>query len=250
MKTKLLKNRLIVLSLIVCTSSFGQIDYTFDTDDEGFTVNGPGSSSSHSTATGILTAVTGNGSANLQLRKNANDVGDPTTLTGVVIDLKNNSNANSIILQTVSGGTTNIAEIDITAADTAEQSYTINVPDPSPTWIGSFQLRVRFVNVGGNLDGGSIEINRIQIVDPTTLSTEELLANNFSIYPNPASDFVNVKSLQGANIEVYNIVGKLVKSEISQSNEHAMNVSDLNSGIYLLKLTSEDKSASKKLIIE
>lgn len=250
MKTILLKNTLLVLALIVSTTSFSQIDYTFDTDDEGFTVNGPGTSSSHSASTGILTAVTGTGTTNLQLRKNANDVGDPTTLTAVVIDLKNSSNANRIILQTVSGGTTTIEQIDITSQDAAELSYQINVPDPSPTWVGSFQLRLRFVNTAGNLDGGSIEINRIQIIDPSTLNIDNNELLDISVYPNPTSNYVNINTLDGANIKVYNIVGKVVKSVTTLSNDYSMDVSDLSTGVYLVKLISEGKFATQKLIIK
>jgi hypothetical protein len=250
MKIKLLKNTLLAISLIVCTISFGQIDYTFDATNEGFTVNGPGTSSSHSATTGILTATTGSGGSNMQLRKNANDVGDPTALTAVLIDLKNNSNANSLVLQTVSGGVTTIETIAITAADTAEQSYQIDVPDPSATWIGSFQLRLRFVNTAGNLDGGSIEVNRIQIVDPTTLSVKKNVLENVSVYPNPASGSLTINTLDGANIDIYNVIGKMVKSQEALSNSHTMDISDLSTGVYFVKLTSEGKTATKKLVIE
>ena len=254
MKTTLLKNTLLAVALIVSTASFSQIDYTFDADDEGFSVNGPGTSSSHDPGTGILTAVTGTGN-NLQLRKNANDIGDPTTLTTVLIDLKNNSNANSLILQTVSGGVTTIETIAISLADAVEQSYRIDVPAGSTTWIGSFQLRIRIVNTdadnnGGNLDGGSIEVNRIQIVDPATLSVVDNDLQNTDIYPNPASGYFNVKSLKNTNVVIYNVVGKMVKSEEALAGEYKIDISDLSTGIYLVKLTSEGKSVTKKLVIE
>ena len=212
MKKKLLKTTLTTFALLICAISFAQIDYTFDADDEGFTVNGPGTSSSHSATTGVLTAVTGIGN-NLQLRKNANDIGDPTTLTTVLLDFKNNSNANTLKLQTVSGGVTTIETIAITAADTAEQSYQIDVPAGSTTWIGSFQLRFRFENTAGDLDGGSIEVNRIQIVAPSTLSIEENTLSSFNLYPNPVKNTLNIESQETiSNVEVYDLLGKVVLS--------------------------------------
>lgn len=248
MKKKLLKTTLTTFALLICAISFAQIDYTFDADDEGFTVNGPGTSSSHSATTGILTAVTGIGN-NLQLRKNANDIGDPTTLTTVLLDFKNNSNANTLKLQTVSGGVTTIETIAITAADTAEQSYQIDVPAGSTTWIGSFQLRLRFVNTAGNLDGGSIEVNRIQIVDPATLSVEENTLSAFSLYPNPVKNTLNIESQDAiSNVTVYNLLGKEVIS--SNTVKNTLDVSTLSNGVYVIKLTSDKGVATKKFVKE
>ena len=249
MKTTLLKKTFMALALVVCTTSFAQIDYTFDTDDEGFSVTGPGSSSSHSATTGVLTATTGSGGSNLQLRKNANDIGDPTTLTTVLLDFKNNSNANTLKLQTVSGGVTTIETIAITAADTAEQSYQIDVPAGSTTWIGSFQLRLRFVNTAGNLDGGSIEVNRIQIVDPATLSVEENTLSAFSLYPNPVKNTLNIESQDAiSNVTVYNLLGKEVIS--SNTVKNTLDVSTLSNGVYVIKLTSDIGVATKKFVKE
>ncbi len=248
MKTKLLKNTLIAVTFLFSFAAIAQIDLTFDTDGdaEGFAVAGPGGPTL-SVSGGLLTAnATG---VNLQLRRNGTNVGATGEFKTILLDIKNASNADRLVVQVVSGGTTSVFTQTLSTADSAEQSYQMDIDNAA--WVGTFQLRFRFVVSGGaDIDGANVEINRVQIVDPATLGTEEFVANDFLIYPNPASEFINIKSLEGANIEIYNIVGKMVKSEVSQSNDHAMNVSNLNSGIYLLKLTSEDKSATKKLIIE
>ena len=249
MKTILLKKTLLILCLVVSASSFGQIDYTFDSDDEGFAVAGAGGPSLTASG-GLLIVTTGTGD-NTQLRKNGVDVGDPTTLTTVIIDMKNNSNSDQFVLQTVAGGVTSIATIPITTGDTAEQTYRIDVPAGSNTWVGTFQLRLRFTQSGGaDLDGGTIEINRIQIVDPTTLNTEEFLAEDFSIYPNPVSDFINVKLLKEAKVSIFNINGKLVKSHESFIGENRIDVSNLSAGVYLMELSSEGKSMTRKIILK
>ncbi len=249
MKTILLKKTLLILGLVVSTSSFGQIDYTFDSGDEGFVVAGAGGPSLAASG-GLLIVTTGTGD-NTQLRKNANDVGDPTTLTTILIDMKNNSNSDQFVLQTVSGGVTSIATIAISTEDTDEQTYRIDIPAGSTTWIGAFQLRLRFTEAAGaNLDGGTIEINRIQIVDPATLSTEEFLADDFSIYPNPVSDYVNVKLLKDAKVSIFNINGKLVKSHESFIGENRIDVSNLSAGVYLMELSSEGKSMTNKIILK
>ncbi|MEY8849987.1 T9SS type A sorting domain-containing protein [Psychroserpens sp. XS_ASV72] len=88
-------------------------------------------------------------------------------------------------------------------------------------------------------------------VTPTTLSTEEFTANSFKIYPNPTSlGYVNIKSANGAttSVAVYDILGKeMINTEVT--NEQ-LNVSELNSGVYIMKITQNNASVTKKLIIK
>lgn len=84
-----------------------------------------------------------------------------------------------------------------------------------------------------------------------TLSTNDFETSNFSIYPNPTNTgFVNIKttSNEAVNVAVYNILGKQVIAQ--EVNNNTLNVSNLNSGVYLLKLTQNGASTTKKLVIE
>jgi len=87
-------------------------------------------------------------------------------------------------------------------------------------------------------------------VTPTTLSNEEFAANNFKIFPNPTNTgFVNITSLNSdaMNVQVFDILGKQVKNETLTNN--TLNVSDLNNGIYIVKITQNNTSTTKKLVI-
>lgn len=78
-------------------------------------------------------------------------------------------------------------------------------------------------------------------------NTEEI----FSVYPNPASNgYVNVTSstIGDKNISVYDILGKKVIDTII-TNER-LNVSELTSGVYILKINQDENSITKKLIIK
>ena len=246
-KTTLLKNVLIAGFLLFSITVTAQLDLNFNTDGdfEGCVIAGPNGPTS-SVSGGLLT-LSSSGNENIQIRKNATNAGTSGEFKTVIIDVKNNSNADKIL---VKRSNADLGEIAITTADTAEKSYSFTIDNT--IWTGATnQLRLQFVvDGGGTLDANTIEINRIQVVDPSSLSVGNNILEGVAIYPNPASGFVSIKSLKGANIKVYSIVGKLIKSEISQSKEHIMNVSDLNSGVYLVKLTSENKIATKKLIIK
>ncbi|MGF1556581.1 T9SS type A sorting domain-containing protein [Paucihalobacter sp.] len=84
-----------------------------------------------------------------------------------------------------------------------------------------------------------------------TLSTAEFNSNNFSLYPNPVSNglvTINTTNSDAINVFVYDVLGKQVKNETIINN--TLNVGDLNTGIYILKMTQNQATVTKKLIIK
>jgi hypothetical protein len=85
--------------------------------------------------------------------------------------------------------------------------------------------------------------------------SESTLNSNFSIYPNPANNNLNVmltnSSSENVTVKIFNNIGQLVKT-INLGNTKDINqqidISDLSSGIYMVKTTIGTASASKKLI--
>jgi len=78
------------------------------------------------------------------------------------------------------------------------------------------------------------------------LSVEGFTKNDFEIYPNPASEFLNIKSQSGNyNYSIYNSLGQKVNATLS---ENKFDISNLSNGIYFLKIETEKGSATKKFI--
>ncbi|MFN2261872.1 MAG: endonuclease [Psychroflexus sp.] len=82
---------------------------------------------------------------------------------------------------------------------------------------------------------------------PMSIQDEEF--EDISVYPNPATNNFRIKGLKSsAEVEIYSVTGKKVHSGEFEGNE---NISlDLNTGLYLVKIISENKSTTKKLIIK
>ncbi|MCB0447107.1 MAG: T9SS type A sorting domain-containing protein [Gelidibacter sp.] len=82
-----------------------------------------------------------------------------------------------------------------------------------------------------------------------TLSTQEFVDETaIAVYPNPASDIIHIKTTHAiGNIEMYDILGKQV---LTTKNATQLDVSRLNSGVYLLKIKTDKGSLTKKIIIE
>lgn len=101
---------------------------------------------------------------------------------------------------------------------------------------------------GGNGDGYASDILNTSI----TLDVIEVLVKlNILLYPNPASDIVNIKPSNGVNItsiQLFDISGNAIKMELS--NKNTINVGELSDGIYLLNIFSDSGSVSKRLIVK
>ncbi|TMM31481.1 T9SS type A sorting domain-containing protein [Polaribacter aestuariivivens] len=82
------------------------------------------------------------------------------------------------------------------------------------------------------------------------LSTENFSTiNNIKIYPNPTNgNNLFVKTTQNCEVQIYNVIGKLVISECVNASNNTINLSNLNKGVYLIKIISQNKSITKKLI--
>lgn len=84
-----------------------------------------------------------------------------------------------------------------------------------------------------------------------TIGVGNLPTKEFAIYPNPAaSGYINITSnMEGLkNISIYNILGKQVLKTIL--NVERLDISDLNSGVYILKIEQGKSTSTTKLVIK
>jgi len=83
---------------------------------------------------------------------------------------------------------------------------------------------------------------------PTGLN--EVIDASTEIYPNPANNILTIIShaVEIENINIYNLNGQLVLNK--KLNNNTINVSSLESGIYIVDILSENNSVKRKLIIE
>lgn len=87
----------------------------------------------------------------------------------------------------------------------------------------------------------------------SVLSTNEVLANSFSMTPNPAKNFVTINSTNDNAInaiEVVDINGRTVLNAKPNAIESNIDLSTLSSGVYMVKINSEKGSVTKKLVKE
>ena len=74
---------------------------------------------------------------------------------------------------------------------------------------------------------------------PTNKNKRHRKSTNQLFYPNPAEKTINFKEAFKGSISVYGLNGELVQ-ESTNLNTNSYNVSDIKTGIYILKYTSTD----------
>lgn len=89
-------------------------------------------------------------------------------------------------------------------------------------------------------------------VDRPTASTQSFFANNFSVYPNPANNVLNLSVKNGLSVNEISMVdinGRIVKTVNTGFNsEMEINVSDLMSGVYMLNVKTDEGVAVSKFM--
>jgi len=82
-----------------------------------------------------------------------------------------------------------------------------------------------------------------------TLSNHENILQSVKVYPNPVhQNKVFINTQEELDIEIYNVLGKLVlKTRLSQP-KNGLNISSLADGMYLLKLSTHKHTTTQKLI--
>ena len=100
--------------------------------------------------------------------------------------------------------------------------------------------------------GGSINIDNVMVAGPLSVLVAAA-QNDLKIYPNPASDIINISSGQAPErVEVLDVSGKKVQTlnNDGKVKELSLNISSLPEGLYVLKVYTENGVTSSKVMIK
>ncbi|CAM4444025.1 leucine-rich repeat domain-containing protein [Flavobacterium terrigena] len=81
------------------------------------------------------------------------------------------------------------------------------------------------------------------------LASDSFILNNFSIYPNPTSEILNItleNNLTLEKVNIYNTLGQFIKSEKSKT----IDVKSLAKGNYFVEVITNQGKATKTIIVE
>lgn len=102
---------------------------------------------------------------------------------------------------------------------------------------------VAFVN--NTNDGFKLYLDSIHLRKDDYLTLDKMDKLPFSIFPNPTNSIINIQSTENINsIFILNEYGQVIR----ESNKKLIDVSDLNSGVYFIKIESNESSSIQKFI--
>lgn len=93
------------------------------------------------------------------------------------------------------------------------------------------------------LNSCSSSLNSVRTTEKSVTSSVSIEKDQgFSIYPNPANSFINIESnnTQYKSIDLYDVFGRLLISKTTKNASITFEISTLSTGIYLLKISTNE----------
>ena len=124
------------------------------------------------------------------------------------------------------------------------------IPHASPTEVMDYvrQSASQFTSPDDLLGYG---IPDLDLAKSMALSIDERRIEDFSFYPNPVKSQLSIRiplTLSQVKVSIYNQLGQEVLNQLIIEDSQLINVSEIKTGIYLLKLQSETISKTFKFI--
>jgi hypothetical protein len=82
------------------------------------------------------------------------------------------------------------------------------------------------------------------------LGNQNFSASNIKVYPNPSTGLITIDSQDPMNIEVTDLTGKTVYTAKEINNQAPLNLSFLQKGVYLVKMSNGEVNQTQKIIIK
>ena len=127
--------------------------------------------------------------------------------------------------------------------------------DDSTTFNAPYEYSVVFNDIGSYdfecAPHAAIMYGTITVVAEGTLSINDFEKVDFSIYPNPSKSKLNISLAHDSNdtkVEVFDVLGKRIYVKALTEMKSAINASSWNSGVYLVKITNDTGTQTKRFV--
>jgi hypothetical protein len=189
--------------------------------------------------------------ARIWIRKNGNQyqygLGTGTAPTDWSTALFNPNDIQYIVLSYDFTGNTLSLFINPTIGGSAAPTVSVTPTAPFAN-LGGFMFRQDSATTTPTIIADEL---RIDTTPNFTLGTASNEITGLRVYPNPVSNgtlFIETTANAEKSITIFDVLGKQVLN--TTTNDNAVNVNALRVGVYLVKITEEGKTATRKLVIK
>jgi hypothetical protein len=115
-------------------------------------------------------------------------------------------------------------------------------------------IYIEFSYGGSTGQRGDMSIDKVEVnACDTVLNVEnnEETIKGITLYPNPVRDYLNLRSIdQIEQISVYNLLGQQVRFSSPSNSQTSIDMTSLETGIYIVKIKAGGKTGNYKIIKE
>jgi len=127
-------------------------------------------------------------------------------------------------------------------------TFVIDYGTPFSTFEGVYPTSIGGIRYYANNETSLFYFDSINFNDFGILESESFNKNQFVIFPNPSSETITVSTTETINkIFIYNLIGNKV---LETTTPEAINISGLSSGIYFIRVETDNGNGVQKLIKE
>lgn len=138
--------------------------------------------------------------------------------------------------------------------------FTINTLTPNMwhTLTGNFNVNVddtgrwfsvQFSSYPATGLTGTVYVDDVTLALAAVAGNESLSKDEYKIYPNPAKGFVKIVAPKNSSVKLYNSLGAPVMSLQYNNAEQTISTGNLATGLYFVKIESDGRIATEKLIV-
>ena len=80
-------------------------------------------------------------------------------------------------------------------------------------------------------------------------SIDETQSQSVTVYPNPVDDNLTIEAKDIKNVSVYNLTGQKVYESKVNADEVNLNMSDFQSGMYMIQIETSEYTATKRISV-
>lgn len=160
-----------------------------------------------------------------------------------------NAGSNELTVEVSSDGTNWTPLTYSRATGTATSNWILITP--TGTIPATSNLRIKFTNPtnSGTALSVGFRVDDVKLTG-TSLSVKDNAIAGLKVYPNPVTNgkfFIATDSNTEKTVAIFDVLGKQV---VNTKVLETVNVSNLKSGVYIIKITEESKTATRKLVIK
>ena len=127
----------------------------------------------------------------------------------------------------------------------------VTVTGTAPSNGNIMRLDFRAFQQEAGAGGGTIYVDNVDFRVTGSASVKNNDIAGLSVYPNPVSGntlYVTSNNSVEKSVAIFDVLGKQVINTTTSNG--AVNVANLNAGVYIVKVTEEGKTATRKLVVK